>query len=112
MVFFYFSPTIGPREVYLFHSFTFQFLIYMKLIICITGYTISDLYSQCESCGMYGLVQDFRSSGRFCSQRCVGVHASLSRADKLARQSGEVVGTSSPKSKKRKNNDEITDQVS
>lgn len=28
----------------------------------------------CEGCGLYGLPQDFCSSGRFCSLSCVGAY--------------------------------------
>lgn len=46
---------------------------------------------KCETCGCYGLISEFRSSGRFCSQRCVGAYASKRRAEMIAKQfaSGE-----------------------
>lgn len=39
---------------------------------------------QCTVCGRQGLTSEFCASGRFCSQRCVGAHASKCRADTLA----------------------------
>ncbi|XP_066915395.1 lethal(3)malignant brain tumor-like protein 4 [Clytia hemisphaerica] len=46
---------------------------------------------KCETCGCYGLISEFRSSGRFCSQRCVGAYASKRRTQLIQQQleSGE-----------------------
>ncbi|XP_047130687.1 lethal(3)malignant brain tumor-like protein 3 isoform X1 [Hydra vulgaris] len=41
---------------------------------------------KCETCGSFGLITEFRSSGRFCSQRCVGAYASRKRAEMIAEQ--------------------------
>jgi len=50
-----------------------------------------DKVLKCETCGCVGNILEFRSSGRFCSQRCVGAYASKKRAEMIAQQfaSGE-----------------------
>ena len=47
---------------------------------------------KCETCGCYGLISEFRSSGRFCSQRCVGAYATKRRAEMIAEQLAAVAG--------------------
>lgn len=59
---------------------------------------------QCTICGRQGLTSEFCASGRFCSQRCVGAHASKCRADTLAAAAaaGEIV---EPRKRKRQRKD-------
>ena len=39
---------------------------------------------KCETCGCYGLITEFRSSGRFCSLRCAGAYGVKRRAEMIA----------------------------
>lgn len=59
---------------------------------------------QCTICGRHGLTSEFCASGRFCSQRCVGAHASKCRADTLAAAAaaGETI---EPRKRKRQKKD-------
>ena len=57
---------------------------------------------QCTVCGRQGLTSEFCASGRFCSQRCVGAHASRCRADTLAAAAAAGDSTEFRKRKKQR----------
>ena len=57
---------------------------------------------QCTVCGRQGLTSEFCASGRFCSQRCVGAHASRCRADTLAAAAAAGESTEFRKRKKQR----------
>lgn len=47
---------------------------------------------KCETCGCYGLISEFRSSGRFCSQQCVSAYAAKRRTEMIAEQLAVLAG--------------------